>query len=199
LANPSLASTADKREQLTYLVRCALPEHIALFVQHGPDRFTFQGSLGLAPHWLYEAMTPSEERWVSACLLAHVNYFGKSVPISLRVKSPDVPALAVSEQEQQTFSIFEGGFFGNLFLSEPVAYTCQGDRTLAHARDPVLHDRVCTHETGATTAQGTPLTFCHFLVTGRCEHPPLWRCRPFSFTEIICHLGHPPRFCLPID
>src|SRR5262245_55818305 len=169
LANPALASTADKREQLTYLVRCALPEDIVLYAQHGPDRFTFQGSLGLAPRWLYEAMTQSEERWVSACLLAHVNYFGKSVTISLRATPPVVPTLVVSEHEQQTFSIFEGGFFGNLFLPAPVAYTCRGARTLAQARDPILQDRVCTQETGATTADGTSITLCRFLMTGRCE------------------------------
>jgi hypothetical protein len=74
LADPALASTAAKREQLTYLVRCALSEDITLYTQQGPERFTFQGRLGLAPHWLYEAMTPNEERWISACLLAHVNY-----------------------------------------------------------------------------------------------------------------------------
>src|SRR5262249_21384694 len=79
LAQPALASTAEKRHLLTYLVRCALPEDVAVYAQHGPDRFTFPGRLGLAPRWLYEAMTPSEERWVSACLLAHVNYFGKHV------------------------------------------------------------------------------------------------------------------------
>src|SRR5206468_2931601 len=74
LADPQLASTAAKRHQLTYLVRCALPADIELYAQHGTERFTFPGSMGLAPRWLYEAMTPSEERWVSACLLALVNY-----------------------------------------------------------------------------------------------------------------------------
>jgi hypothetical protein len=62
LADPQLASTAAKRHQLTYLVRCALPADIELYVEHGTERFTFPGSMGLAPRWLYEAMTPSEER-----------------------------------------------------------------------------------------------------------------------------------------
>jgi hypothetical protein len=30
---------------------------------------------------------------------------------------------------------------------------------------------VCTQETGATTAEGTPATVCQFLLTGRCEDP----------------------------
>src|SRR5262249_53524270 len=82
LTDPSLASTAAKRTQLTYLVRCALPAELALYTDQDGTRFTFPGGLGLAPRWVDEAMTPSEERWVSACLLAHVNAVGTSVPIS---------------------------------------------------------------------------------------------------------------------
>jgi len=149
------------------------------------DAFTFQGSLGLVPRWLDEAMIPSEERWVSVCLLAHVNYFGKSVAISLRATPPVVPALVVSEHEQDTFSIFEGGFFGNLFLPAPVAYTCRGDRTLAQARDPILQDRVCTQETEVTTADGTPITLCRFLMTGRCEDAASFTIDGTHYTEVI--------------
>ena len=94
LANPDLASTADKRKQLTYLVRCALPADVALYADIEGERFTFPGSIGLAPRWLTEAMTPSEERWVSACLLAHVNYFGKHVRISIRATGVAVPAVS---------------------------------------------------------------------------------------------------------
>jgi hypothetical protein len=169
LADPHLASTAAKREQLTYLVRCALPEGIELYTQQGTERFTFPGRIGLAPHWVSTAMTPSEERWVSACLLAHLNYFGKHVMISLRAQQPLVPALEASNEEQQTFSIFEGGFFGNLFTPHPVAYTCRGQHTLEQASEPILQDRICTQETGETTAEGKPLTYCRLILTGGCE------------------------------
>src|SRR5262245_9546197 len=118
--------TAAQREQLKYLARCALPADITLYADQEGTRFTFPGGLGLAPRWVDEAMTPSEERWGSACLLAHVNYFGKHVLVSMRATPPPVPALAVAADEQQTFTLFEGGFFGNLFTPEPVAYACQG-------------------------------------------------------------------------
>src|SRR5262245_32611708 len=49
LADPTLATTAAKREQLTYLVRCALPADVALYVDIEGERFTFPGSIGLAP------------------------------------------------------------------------------------------------------------------------------------------------------
>jgi len=185
LANPDLASTAEKRHQLTYLVRCALPEHIVLYVDYGGERFTFQGSMGLAPRWLYEAMTPSDERWVSACLLAHVNYFGKHVRVSMRATLPPVPALEADDDEKQTFSIFEGGFFGNLFLPEPVAYTCRGERTPAQARDPILQDRVCTQVPEETTAEAKPITYCRFLVTGRCEDATSLTVDGTPYAEVI--------------
>jgi len=185
LANPDLASTAAKRHQLTYLVRCALPEHIVVYADYGGERFTFQGSMGLAPRWLAEAMTPSDERWVSACLLAHVNYFGKHVRVSMRATPPPVPAFEADDDEQQTYTIFEGGFFGNLFLPQPVAYTCQGMRTPAQAQDPILQDRVCTQETGETTAEGTPITYCHFLVTGHCEEPASLTVDGTPYAEVI--------------
>jgi hypothetical protein len=185
LADPTLASTAAKREQLTYLVRCALSADVTVYTQHGAERFTFAGGLGLAPRWLDAAMTLSEERWISACLLAHVNYFGKHVQVSLRATPSPVPALEADADEQQTYTIFEGGFFGNLFLPEPVAYTCQGERTPAQVHDPIWQDRVCTQETGETVAEGMPVTFCHFLVTGRCEDPASLTVKGTSYTEVI--------------
>jgi hypothetical protein len=185
LANPDLASTAAKRQQLTYLVRCALPEHVEVYADYGGERFTFQGSMGLAPRWLTEAMTPSDERWVSACLLAHVNYFGKHVRVSMRATPPPVPAFEADAAEQQTYTIFEGGFFGNLFTPEPVAYTCRGARTLVQGEDPILQDRVCTQETGVTTAAGTPVTACRFLLTGRCEDPTSFTIDGTQYAEVI--------------
>ena len=185
LADPTLASTAAKRKQLIYLVRCALPADVALYADIEGERFTFPGSIGLAPRWLTEAMTPSEERWVSACLLAHVNYFGKHVRISIRATGVSVPELQASADEQQTYTIFEGGFFGNLFAPAPVAYTCRGERTPAQASDPILQDRVCTQETGETTAEGMPMTFCRFLLTGRCEDPTSFTVNGTPYAEVI--------------
>jgi hypothetical protein len=185
LADPHLASTALKREQLTYLVRCALPEGVEVVTQQGAERFTFPGRIGLAPRWVSEALTPREERWISACLLAHVNAFGKPVPISLRAHPPSVPALQASAEEQQAFTIFEGGFFGNLFTPVPVAYACRGERPPEHAADPVLQDRVCIQETGARTADGRPLTACRLIQTGRCEDAASLTVEGQPYAEVI--------------
>jgi hypothetical protein len=113
------------------------------------------------------------------------NYFGKHVRISIRATGVAVPELQASAAEQQTYTIFEGGFFGNLFAPTPVAYTCQGMRSPAQARDPILQDRVCTQETGATTAEGMPLTICQFLVTGRCEDPLSFTVDGLYYPEVV--------------
>ena len=80
--------------------------------------------MGLAPRWLTEAMTPREERWVSACLLAHVNYFGKHVRVSMRATPPPVPAFAADDDEQQTYTIFAHSiaFRGNALRSSRLSW-----------------------------------------------------------------------------
>ena len=96
-----------------------------------------------------------------------------------------MPELEASADEQQTYTIFEGGFFGNLFLPEPVAYTCRGERPPAHARDPIFQDRVCTQETGERTAEGRPVMVCRFLVTGPCEDPRSFTVQGQAYAEVI--------------
>jgi hypothetical protein len=185
LADPSLAATPAQRHQLTYLIRCALPAEVVVYADVGPDRWTFAGQLGLAPRWLSAALTPSEERWVSACLLAHVNYFGTPVTVSMRAYEPPVPALAADPDESQTFSLFEGGFFGNLFTPTPVAYVCRGDRTPSQEADPILQVRICTQATGTTTPAGLPLTPCRFVVTGSCTDPRSRTVEGTPYPEVI--------------
>ena len=114
-----------------------------------------------------------------------MNYFGKHVRISIRATGVAVPELQASDDEQQTYTIFEGGFFGNLFAPMPVAYTCQGTRTSAQASDPILQDRVYTQETGETTAEGTPVTVCRFLLTGHCEDPRSLTADGLYYPEVV--------------
>jgi hypothetical protein len=74
---------------------------------------------------------------------------------------------------------------GNLFLPQPVAYTCLGARTPAQAADPILQDRVCTQETGVTTAAGTPITACHLLLTCSCEEATSFTVDGMHYAEVI--------------
>src|SRR5262249_1553384 len=86
--------------------------------------------------------------------------------VSFRAEPPPVPSLETSDEEKREFTLFEGGFFGNLFGPNPVAYVCQGTRTPADNQAPVLQDRVCTSPTGEKTPDGKPVTPCRFILTG---------------------------------
>ena len=80
----NLADTPTKREQLKYLVGCALAEETEAYTTVDGEEYIFEGDMGLAPQWIDKGLTPEEERWVSACMLAKTNFFGKHVRISMR-------------------------------------------------------------------------------------------------------------------
>lgn len=67
------------------------------------------------------------------------------------------------------------------------------------ARDPLLQQRLCTQETGETTAADTPITACRFLLTGGCEDPASFTVDGTPYTEVIFTYLHPgtPAMALP--
>ncbi|MFC4427141.1 hypothetical protein [Deinococcus navajonensis] len=171
LIDPRLADTPVKRQQLNYLVRCALRAGEALQTTSRGVLYTFKGEIGLAPGWTDRALTPTEQRWVSACMLAHVNYFGKHVKVLMEARDvAPVPFLTRSQADHRTYSLFEGAFFGNLFTAAPVAYACQGKKTAVQRANPVIRDRVCT-QPARTVSGRVRLSVCGFVVTGPCEEP----------------------------
>jgi hypothetical protein len=129
-------------------------------------------------------MTPPQERWVSACMLALTNYFGKHVDVSLHADPLLVDFLEQSKEETQTFTLFEGGFFGNLFGANSVAYVCSGTGTKIEAQDPVFRERICTKATEATL-DGKPLTACQFILTGPCSDPASFTVNGETYHEVI--------------
>ena len=133
------------------------------------EQLVFRGSLGLAPAWEDRALTIEEERWVSACLYALTNKFGKTIPVSLRAKHPKLDTGTLSEEERRLFTLHEGGFFGNFFAEHPTAYVCIGDGMIENSEAPVLRDRVCAMPAAAPGPNGRPISECGFLVTGSCR------------------------------
>src|SRR5207247_9937101 len=88
--------------------------------------FDFHGALGLAPEWLLKRLS-SGKGWISACLLARVNDFNTAEDISLRGGHP---ALTISQDEADLFTLEEGAFYGNLFTpadKPPVEIACIGE------------------------------------------------------------------------
>ncbi len=181
------ADNPTKREQLKYLVGCALTEETEVYTTVDGEEYSFEGSIGLVPQWIDRGLVGEEERWVSACMLARTNFFGKTVQISMRApEGTEVPSksLETTPEEVEEFSIFEGGFFGNLFAENPVAYTCLGDRTAEENADPVLQDRVCTEETDAYAIEER-LSNCRFIITGQCSDPESFKVGDEVYEEVI--------------
>ena len=156
-----LKESEEGRELLLYVVRCALAEDDSLIISHNDETYELPGLMGLASDWQQRALTDSEQRWLSACLLGHVNAYGVSVELSLRARD----LVGASAEEAAAFPVYEATFFGNIFLppdngvdndeinndsnsSSLTAYACLGstpDIAMAHA--PTRSLRVCADPT----------------------------------------------------
>jgi hypothetical protein len=157
----AMADDDGGRELLTYMVSCALPAGASIDVTTSSGVRTFQGLLGLAPRWLDAPLSLADRRWVSACLLARVNYYGVTVHLSMRGSTP---ALATTTSEVAAYPHYEGAFWGDLFGSgDPLESACTS-RFKSH--DPQMADlplRQCT------VLAGTRSTWCGFSFAGVCE------------------------------
>lgn len=91
---------------------------------------------------------------------------------SLSTDDMNVPSfLNASHEEMTQYTHFEGAFFGNLFLEEPVAYTCTGDHKKPQDLTETSKLRICTQPSGEIhAATGLPLSKCGFIITGQCKN-----------------------------
>lgn len=119
LAPTPLLDTDSGRSVLKYVVRSALPDGVTVTSASG---YSFAGARSLAPDWSTRALTASEQRWITASLLDHLNGFGVSVPIMLLGSHP---ALFTSTgNTPSSYNVGDMTGFGNLFSSTPTAYVC---------------------------------------------------------------------------
>ncbi len=172
LRDEKLAQTAEGRQQLKYLVNCALPADASVIAVVDDQRFSFPGGMGLAPEWATQPLTAAQQRRVSACMLARTNRFGVPVQLSIRSEATDAPeSLRTDADERRAFPFFEAGFFGNLFLEQPEGYVCTGETQ--PQRTPHLRSllRVCSLPmSGAHAASG--ISRCGFVMVGACKERP---------------------------
>jgi hypothetical protein len=139
--DPALAHSVMK-----YVTACALSanETRTYTDARGVVR-TWQGSLGLAPDWgRGQPATLTEQQLVSGCLAAHVNKFGRSVPISVQGRTARGQPIPTPAAELQTFAQREGCFFGNLFTQTGVFV----GNDAAPLRPHESSVRACALETG---------------------------------------------------
>jgi len=185
LTETGFESTKDGRQLLKYLVSCALPEGTSVYTHFKGKRYNFHGELGLAPQWLHDGMDTTSQRWVSGCILARTNYFGQHIRISMRADTHVSDALDTVPEEIRDYPLYEGGFFGNIFSENPVAYTCLGERSEKDNANPILGWRICTKDSGETLPTGEKLSMCDFIITGACSDPKNLTVGGESYKEVI--------------
>ncbi len=189
IPSDSLFASAEGRGFLQYLVRCTFPANTEAQVKLSSETLSFQGEIGLAPAWAERPLSLSEQRWVSACLYALTNKWGKPVLVDLRGAHPRFGD--ATDEEKRDFPLHEGGFFGNIFAPEPVAYVCEGaDRDTLHEL-PIGTVRRCAQPSGESTPGGRPLSECGFVITGPCASPEGVTLDGEPFSEVV-HIWLPP-------
>lgn len=124
-ATTDLANSADGQAVLTDLVRCALPTGAsASFPSADGTDLVLPGLIGLAPGWQGAPIDETDQRFVTACLMAHVNGLETPFPISVRSKRRVAPLT-----ERITFPHEELAAYGNIFkpAAERELFACFGE------------------------------------------------------------------------
>jgi hypothetical protein len=113
----------NAREVFKYIVSCALPSTSSVDLTIGGVDYSFQGELGLAPKWgaVGGQCNTACQEWVSACVMARVDFLGEKVSISVRGAQS---ALVPSPTELAAYTYREGAYYGNIFLTTPVRDAC---------------------------------------------------------------------------
>ena len=126
------------REALRYIVGCALPANTSFNFSWTDAagvlrQESYPGLLGLAPAWANAPASQADTGWVSACLISRANRYGTPVEISSRGGHGVLAAL--NQAELDAYAHLEGSFWGDLFASPPVAYSCSNPAELTYARE----------------------------------------------------------------
>jgi hypothetical protein len=131
-------SYKNQPQVMKYLIECALPAGQTT----GYGGYTWTGRLGVAGTWYGGAPTGTQQRNVSACMMAHVNADGRHITVSFRG-----PALSASDSERSTYGKEEGTYFGNLIAGTPRKFVCSSPyasyAAATYGRRCALNPSVC--------------------------------------------------------
>lgn len=148
LVETDLLATACGQEVLDYTMRCALPDGETVETPAG-DKVS--GAYGLAPKWLEGPLSTQDKRWVSACVIQHLNGLLKHVPLMI---DGDHPVFATpSGVDTSEFVVSEATMFGDFFSDLPTpnspqqVFACAEKHFVEACGGPLgsqyLEDRIC--------------------------------------------------------
>jgi hypothetical protein len=176
------ADSAAASQYMKYLVRCAYDASTGIaYLDSTGKTWLWTGRFGFAMGSLRSPtldtlatgqtvrsrMTVDEGKWVSSCLLAHVNLKGTHQYISLRGSPPNpeaVAALAPGMNEQWVMGQNQyGGFFADLFTDSPVKYACTQTNI-----NPFIYD--IAHKLDTVLGRTCDVDDCTYQVPGGIEH-----------------------------
>lgn len=150
---------------MRYVVLCALPQgQSRTYTQpQTQGTHTWHGGLGLAPVWASgQPPTLVEQQLISACLAAHANKFGVSVPISVLGEDSAGQPIPFTDEELHQYSRKDACFFGNVFTGEGLFFGSDGGR---------LHDNESSTRACALTSEDPKLvsTCAPMVYAGKCK------------------------------
>jgi hypothetical protein len=165
----STPAGADAREFVRYTVSCAL-DVTQTFAFNWTDTHDvvhteiYVGLLGIAPTWATAPLTDeTQQRLVSSCLAARVNWYGLTVLISVR-SSEDPLQTLFGSLEVLAYPRVEGAFWGNLFTETPYLNACYNAANVTNSR--AAH-RDCA--AGHLDAGGHPVPCGMIALAGACS------------------------------
>jgi hypothetical protein len=162
LISDALMNDVSSQRVMFYIAGCALAPATTLELDlAGGVHQTYQGALGLAPSWGAPGGTCDAtcKAWVSACVLARVNFTGSLVHLSMR---GDMAALTADPAEQVAYPQREATYYGNIFDGGLLARAC-----LPAGKNSI--PRVCGPEHDPFNADPASRGDCLIDVVGRCE------------------------------
>lgn len=165
-----LAKDESTLELARSLVDCALDHTDEIVVSTGGHTYHLKGRLNLAPGWSSDPLTQADRKLVSACVMAHVNYYSGQLDINV-VMDARGPDRRADGDAGIRFSSYEGTFYGDLFADSPTMYACTGDTAPDFSvafpdHDPTVGDRLLRR---CTDDNGSGITMCGFTYTGSCQ------------------------------
>jgi hypothetical protein len=163
LTASGLEANASGRSYIGYMMECALNSRTTLTSAFGGVIYSYPGSLGLAQAWGTRALTTSEARYVSACVLSRANVFGQPVTISMRA---DNSILATTSDELANYNVEEAAYWGNVFSSNPgQMHACNG---VDQVRDGDTYGDLPLRQCAQPDPNNPGYTLCGFVFDGNC-------------------------------
>ncbi|MDI3281954.1 hypothetical protein [Polyangium sp. 15x6] len=128
------ADATNRGPMMKGIAKCSISTSFTITTNDGT--LTFPGQWELYPNWKTNRLTGEDKRErVSSCLLSLLN--GNNLELAICIVGPGGAPFSTPCSDPR-LTIREGGFYGNLFATNPTAYVAGPDTA-----DPVDSGRAC--------------------------------------------------------